>query len=227
MNPGSGSALSLDPEATWRFGRRLTPRELDRAARHLSRMDPKLRPVIEKVGKLRLHDGLEPFEALVVSIVFQQLAGSAAEAILGRFKGVYGGRFPTPEQLLATEEGRLRATGLSRRKVEYLMDLSRRVAGGSLDLLTLGDRGDEEVISMLDEVKGIGRWTAQMFLIFPLGRLDVLPSGDLGIRAAVKRLYGLEELPTEDEVMEIGSRWHPYCTVASLYLWRSTDMDEG
>ncbi len=214
-------------EPTWKFGRKLSPKELDAAARHLSSADPRLGVVIKKVGRLRIRRGLEPFQALVESIIFQQLAGSAAGAILSRFKGLYENRFPTPAELAATEDGRLREIGLSRRKAEYLKDLAGRVAGGSLDLDPLFHKTDEEVISLLDEVRGIGRWTAQMFLIFPLGRLDVLPTGDLGIRAAVKRLYGLSELPSEEEVEALGSKWHPYCTVASLYLWRMGEMEGG
>jgi DNA-3-methyladenine glycosylase II len=218
----------LDPaEVSWRFGRKLTPKEIDTAIRHLTQADPKLKALIEKVGRLRIHSGLEPYEALVVSILFQQLAGSAAEAITNRFKGLFGGRFPTPAQLLREPDSQLRSAGLSRRKVEYLKGLSRRVVDGSLDLASLPSKGDEEVISILDEVKGIGRWTAQMFLIFPLSRLDILPTGDLGIRAAVKELYGLEELPSEDEVGDIASKWHPYCTVASLYLWRLSEVEDG
>jgi len=214
-------------ETTWKFGRKLSPKEIDAAVLHLSSADPRLGPVIKKVGRLHIRQGLQPFQALVEGIIFQQLAGSAAEAILGRFKGLYGDRFPTPAELAATEDVRLRETGLSRRKAEYLKDLAKRVAGGSLDLDSLVHKTDEEVISLLDEVRGIGRWTAQMFLIFPLGRLDVLPTGDLGIRAAVKRLYDLSELPTEEEVEALGSKWHPYCTVASLYLWRMGEMGGG
>jgi len=218
----------LDPAVvSWRFGRRFAPKEIDRAVRHLSQADPKLNALIEKVGKLRIRSGLEPFEALVLSILFQQLAGSAAQVITNRFKVLFRGRFPTPAQLLREPDSQLRKAGLSRRKVQYLKDLSRRIVDGSLDLASLQSKGDEEVISILDEVKGIGRWTAQMFLIFPLIRLDILPTGDLGIRAAVKELYGLEELPSEDEVGDIASKWHPYCTVASLYLWRLSEVEDG
>ena len=211
-------------DVSWRFGKTFTAGELSRAVAHLSREDPKLRTLISKVGRLRLHRGLKPFEALVVSIIFQQLAGSAAEAILGRFKAVYGSRFPGPDDVLATSDAELRATGLSRKKIEYMKDLSRRVADGSLDLSELPPMSDESIIARLDEVKGIGRWTAQMFLIFTLRRPDVLPSGDLGIRAAVKKLYGLQELPTEKELESIGSRWHPYCSIAALYLWRLSEI---
>jgi DNA-3-methyladenine glycosylase II len=218
----------LDPaEASWRFGRRLTPKEIDAAVRYLSKADPRLKALIERVGRLRIRSGLDPYEALVVSILFQQLAGSAAEVITSRFKGLFGGDFPTPAQLLEEPDSNLRGAGLSRRKVEYLKDLSRRVVDGSLDLESLPSKGDEEVISILDEVRGIGRWTAQMFLIFPLSRLDVLPTGDLGIRAAVRDLYSLDSLPSEDAVAEIASKWHPYCTVASLYLWRLGELEDG
>jgi DNA-3-methyladenine glycosylase II len=218
---------TLDPaEPSWRFGRRLSSQEIDTAVRHLSKADPKLRALIGRVGKLRVRGGLAPYEALVVSILYQQLAGSAADAITSRFKGLFGGHLPLPAQLLNEPDSNLRGAGLSRRKVEYLKDLSRRVVDGSLDLESLPSKGDEEIISILDEVKGIGRWTAQMFLIFPLCRLDVLPTGDLGIRAAVQELYGLDELPSEIEVGEIASDWHPYCTVASLYLWRLGELDD-
>ena len=218
----------MDPaESSWSFGRRLTLKEVHKAVRHLSQADPKLKALIGKVGRLRIHGGLEPYEALVVSILYQQLAGSAADAITNRFKGLFGGGFPTPAQLLREPDSNLRGAGLSRRKVEYLKDLSRRIADGSLDLASLPSKEDEEVISILDEVKGIGRWTAQMFLIFPLSRLDVLPTGDLGIRAAVKELYELDDLPTEDEVGEVASKWHPYCTVASLYLWRLNELKDS
>ncbi len=214
-------------EDSWRFGRKVHPNELDRAVAHLSEADPRLRALIRRVGRIELRSGLDALEALMVSIMYQQLAASAADAITGRFKGLYGGRFPSPSELLATPDAKLRGTGLSRRKAEYMKDLCRLFEDGSLDLMSLPSKPDEEVITLLDEVKGIGRWTAQMFLIFPLGRMDVLPTGDLGIRSAVKRLYGLEELPSEEEVEAIGSKWHPYCTIASIYLWRLTEVGEG
>jgi DNA-3-methyladenine glycosylase II len=218
----------LDPaEASWRFGRSITPKEIEAAVHHLGRADPKLNVLIRRVGRLRIRSGLDPYEALVVSILFQQLAGSAAEAITRRFKALFEGNFPTPVQLLEEPDSNLKSAGLSRRKVEYLKDLSRRVVDGSLDLASLPSKGDEEVISILDEVRGIGRWTAQMFLIFPLSRLDVLPTGDLGIRAAVKELYGLDDLPSEEAVGEIASKWHPYCTIASLYLWRLGELEDA
>jgi DNA-3-methyladenine glycosylase II len=215
------------PKGEWRLGRAFSEGELRAATAHLGRVDPKLKAVIRKVGKLRIPEGFAPFESLVISIMFQQLAGSAAEAILARFKGLYSGQLPPPSRLLTTSDSDLRKTGLSRRKIEYLKDLSRRVSDGSLDLAKLSSLEDEEVISQLDAVRGIGRWTAQMYLIFTLGRPDVLPTGDLGIRAAVQRLYGLKAIPTEEEVEAVGSKWRPYSTVASLYLWRAGEAEDG
>jgi DNA-3-methyladenine glycosylase II len=212
-------------DASWRFRRTFTAKELRDATAHLRDADPKLGEVILKVGKLRLRGGMEPFQALIVSIIFQQLAGSAAEAILGRLKANYGKEFPGPEAILATPDQDLRACGLSRRKVEYLKDLSRRVVERSVNFDSFPSMSDEAIITRLDEVRGIGRWTAQMFLIFTLGRPDVLPTGDLGIRSAVRRLYGLKEMPTEKEVEGIGTPWHPHCSIASLYLWRLAEIE--
>lgn len=215
--------MDVSPEEEWKLGRPLPPSQLKEAIRHL-RSDPKLAEVIDDVGELRLVSDFRPFEALVVGIVFQQLGGASARAILKRLKHLYGGRIPTPRRLLRTPDEELLSTGLSRRKVVSLKDLAKRLEGGSLDLERLSHLPDEEVLKVLDEVKGIGRWTAQMFLIFPLCRMDVLPAGDLGLRAAIRRAYGLKELPSEREVERIAERWHPYCTIASLYLWRYQDV---
>ena len=153
MSRGGRKVGTLDPtEFTWRFGRRLSPKEIDAAVRHLSKADPKLKALIGRVGKLSVRGGLGLYEALVTSILYQQLAGSAADAITGRFKGLFGGRLPLPAQLLDEPDSTLRGAGLSRRKIEYLKDLSRRVVEGSLDLDSLPSKGDEEVISILDEV---------------------------------------------------------------------------
>jgi 3-methyladenine DNA glycosylase/8-oxoguanine DNA glycosylase len=214
----------MKPRTVWKFGRVFSPELLSKAVAHLKRRDRKLASVIDKVGDLEILPGFRPFDALIVSILYQQLAGTAAQAILNRFRALYGDRFPTPKEILETPDERLRMTGLSRRKVECLKDLSSKVAEGALDLDGLSRLGDEAVIAELDKVKGIGRWTAQMFLIFPLGRPDVLPAGDLGLRMAVKSLYGLKELPGEEEVEKIGAKWRPYRTVASLYLWRSQEV---
>lgn len=155
--------------------------------------------------------------------MYQQLAGGAADAIRARFVKLYGGRFPAPARLLATPDGALRNAGLSGRKIEYMKDLASRVAGGRIDLAALSEMGDEEVVSQLSEVKGIGRWTAEMFLIFHLGRPDVLPVGDLGLRKAMQKTYSLRSLPPPEKMVKIAEPWRPYRSVATWYLWKSLD----
>ncbi|MEW5839699.1 DNA-3-methyladenine glycosylase 2 family protein [Nitrososphaera sp.] len=155
--------------------------------------------------------------------MYQQLAGGAADAIRARFVKLYGGRLPAPARLLATPDGALRNAGLSGRKIEYMKDLASRVAGGRIDLAALSEMGDEEVVSQLSEVKGIGRWTAEMFLIFHLGRPDVLPVGDLGLRKAMQKTYSLRSLPPPEKMVKIAEPWRPYRSVATWYLWKSLD----
>jgi DNA-3-methyladenine glycosylase II len=163
------------------------------------------------------------FDALLRSIVYQQLSGKAATTILDRVLALYGGRYPRPAQLLDTPEPTLRGAGLSRQKLGYLRDLAAKVDTGEVPLARVGRLPDEEVITHLTRVKGIGRWTAQMFLIFRLGRPDVLPEMDLGIQTAIQRAYGLPERPGPADVLRIGERWRPHATVASWYLWRSLE----
>ncbi|MEW6603852.1 MAG: DNA-3-methyladenine glycosylase 2 family protein, partial [Thermoproteota archaeon] len=167
------------------------------ALRHLSVADARLAAIIESVGAYEIKLRKDPFRSLVEAIIYQQLAGSAADAIYGRFVKIYG-RFPKPEQLLATKDSKLRAAGLSGRKIEYLKDLASRVSDGRIELSQLPKLTDEHVIEQLVQVKGIGRWTAEMFLIFCLGRQDVLPVGDLGLRKAMQKVYSLAELPTPE-----------------------------
>jgi DNA-3-methyladenine glycosylase II len=196
---------------------------------HLKRVDPVLGAIIARVGPCRL----EPrrtgthYDALVRSIVFQQLSGKAASTILRRFCELYPGKRPRAEHVLTTEESAMRAAGLSRQKIGYLRDLSTRVAERSLPLAHLGRLPDDEIIDHLVQVKGIGRWTVQMFLMFRLGRLDVLPELDLGVQNAIQRAYGLEKRPTPKDVLRIGERWRPYASVASWYLWRSLENGDG
>jgi DNA-3-methyladenine glycosylase II len=164
------------------------------------------------------------YGALVRSIVGQQLSVLAARAIFGRLTGRFGGRTPSPEEVLADDPEELRAAaGLSRAKVTFLRSLAEQVRDGRLELDRLADHEDELVISELVQVKGIGIWTAHMFLIFTLGRPDVLAVGDLGIRQAVQRAYGLDETPSPAEVQERGEPWRPWRSVACRYLWRSLD----
>ena len=167
------------------------------------------------------------YDALVRSIVFQQLSGKAAGTIHRRFCALYPKNRPRAELVLATDETALRGSGLSRQKVCYLRDLSARVAEGSLPLAHLGRLADHVILEHLVQVKGIGRWTVQMFLMFRLGRPDVLPELDLGVQNAIQRAYGLKTRPTPQEVLRIGERWRPHASVASWYLWRSLENGDG
>ena len=182
--------------------------------------------VIEIVGKcdLTVHDRGTHFDAIARSIVFQQLSGKAAGTIHGRFQGLYGGRNPLPAELTETTDERLRAAGLSRGKSAYLKDLAARVVSGDLPVETLHELSDEEIITALTRVKGIGRWTAQMFLMFRLGRPDVLPILDLGIQKGIQKAYRLRKLPSPERVGKIGAKWAPHRTIASWYLWRLLDV---
>jgi DNA-3-methyladenine glycosylase II len=163
----------------------------------------------------------DPWAVLVSAVVGQQLSAKAAATIRARLTEPYDDRMPTPAELLEADEKDLRAAGLSGRKVSYVRDLARHVAEGELDLDALATMSDEEAISEITAVRGFGRWTAEMFLIFHLGRPDVLPVGDLGIRRAVERAYGLNEPPDPDELEQIAERWRPQRTLACLYLWES------
>ncbi len=165
----------------------------------------------------------DAYGALLRSIVGQQLSTKAARAVYGRLLELFDGRTPTPEALLEADPETIRAAGLSRAKVTYLRSLAEHVISGELELERLNDLSDERVAEALVAVKGLGRWTADMFLIFHLGRPDILPVGDLGVRRAVQRLYGLEGLPSAEELEALGERWRPYRSAASLYLWSSLD----
>jgi DNA-3-methyladenine glycosylase II len=196
------------------------------ALEHLAVADARLAAIIRSVGAYEIKLRRDPFRSLVEAIIYQQLAGSAADAICGRFVKIYG-RFPRPAQLLATRDARLRTAGLSAKKIEYLKDLALRVSDGRLELGLLRKMPDEQVIEQLDQVKGIGRWTAEMFLIFCLGRTDVLPVGDLGLRKAMQKAYSLAELPSPESMRKIAQPWKPYCSVATWYLWKSLEQFKG
>jgi DNA-3-methyladenine glycosylase II len=192
---------------------------------HLKRADDVLARVIARVGPCRFRPRTTGthFDALFRSIVYQQLSGKAAGTILDRVLALYGGRYPRPGRLLETSEASLRGAGLSRQKLVYLRDLAAKVDSGEVPLARVSRLADEEVITHLTHVKGIGRWTAQMFLIFRLGRPDVLPEQDLGIQTAIQRAYGLADRPAPPDVLRIGATWRPHATVASWYLWRSLE----
>jgi DNA-3-methyladenine glycosylase II len=195
--------------------------------RHLKRVDPVLAEVIERAGPCRLEPRREGthFDALVRSIVYQQLSGKAASTILGRVHGLYGNRSPTPAELLATSDETLRAAGLSRQKLSYLKDLAAKVESGEVPLASdaIDHLDDAEIVKRLVAVKGIGRWTVHMFLMFRLGRPDVLPELDLGIQNAIRRAYRLRKQPKPKDVLRIGKKWTPHASVASWYLWRSLE----
>lgn len=192
--------------------------------RHIKKRDRKLARVIERLGPYgRFGTYSDRYGALVESIVYQQLAGKAADAILKRFKDLYSGRLPKPQEFLRTSEKRVRSSGISPQKYSYIRDLCTRLDRRILELEALHTMPDEEVVRALDEVKGIGRWTAEMFLIFSLARTDVLPRDDLGIQKAIKNVYGLRRLPSKRKLDELARMWSPYSSIAVLYLWRSKD----
>ena len=200
------------------------------ALEELRRSDPVMRRLVDERGPLdeaerRRGRPLEPYGALVRSIVGQQLSTKAARSIYERLTALFDGRTPSPEELLAADPEEVRSAGLSRPKVAYLRSLAEHVESGELELARLSELPDEEVTEQLTAVKGLGQWTADMFLIFHLGRPDVLPVGDLGIRRAVERAYELSELPDAAQLIEIGEPWRPHRSLASLYLWRSLDNE--
>ena len=200
------------------------------AVRHLKRADPVLARAIEAVGPFRLKLDRNRFATLCESILHQQLALKAARTIAARFRQLYGdgrGRFPTPAELLRTPPRRLRAAGLSRQKIGYLKDLARKGSDGTLPFDRLARMSDEEVIAALTKVKGIGRWTAEMFLIFSLGRPDVWAVDDLGLQLGVKQLYRLRKHPSAEKMLALGKPWRPYRTVASWYLWQARRLALG
>jgi 3-methyladenine DNA glycosylase/8-oxoguanine DNA glycosylase len=196
----------------------------------LAAADPAMAELIERVGTIDLATRLrrrseerppDAYGALLRAIVGQQLSTKAARTIYLRVIDIFDGTTPSPEQLLEASEEDLRGAGLSGRKVEYVRDLAGHVLSGELELDRLDELGDEEAIEEIVAVRGLGRWTAEMFLIFHLERPDVLSGGDLGIRKAVQIEYGLEEMPTPERVLEVGEPWRPHRSLASLYLWES------
>lgn len=200
------------------------------AAERLRAGDPIMRALIDTLGPLdawarRRGRPADAYGALVRSIVGQQVSTHAARAIYERLTARFGGRTPTPAELLAADPEEIRAAGLSRPKVAYLRDLAARVEDDELDLDGLAELPDGEVAAELTAVKGLGQWSADMFLIFHLGRPDVLPVGDLGIRRAVKEAYGLDEPPAPAELERIADPWRPQRSLACLYLWRSLDNE--
>ena len=192
-----------------------------KAQRHLSRRDPVLRPLLKTVGPCTLRPVSDSFIVLARAINSQRISTRAAAAIFGRLEQNLSPGGLTPEAVLAASDEQLRGCGLSRSKMLSLRDLSARVQSGALPLADLPHLSDEEVVALLTPVRGIGVWTAQMFLIFSLGRLDVLPVDDFGLRAGVRDVYGLADLPDRAALRERGEAWRPYRSVATWYFWRS------
>jgi DNA-3-methyladenine glycosylase II len=192
------------------------------AIQHLRRNDPVLSQIIDRVGDYGIQFRDPDFETLVRSIVYQQLSGRVASVIFGRLMTAAGGRL-TPANILKLRPARMRSLGLSKQKTAYIRDLARHSRDGRVVFEELAALDDALVIERLTQVKGIGVWTAHMFLIFALRRTDVLPTGDLGIRNAMRKAYGMQELPTPAEMEVLAERWRPWCSVASWYLWRSLE----
>ena len=194
------------------------------ARRHLMRTDPKLAAIIKRVGPCQLHAVApkDPFEALCLSIASQQLSTKAADTIFRRFGDLFPpDRRPTPERVMTLSDDRIRGVGFSRPKVGFIKDLAAHVLDGRLDLPGLTRHPDDEVMRQLVAVKGIGRWTAEIFLMFRLGRPDILPADDLGLMNAVHRAYRLRKRPDAKRLRQIGEAWRPYRSVAAWYLWAS------
>jgi DNA-3-methyladenine glycosylase II len=194
-----------------------------RAVAHLKKCDPVLREIIERVGPFRMEYGPPEFHSLAEAIVYQQLNGKAAVQIFTRFTQAAGDPL-TPEGILRLTDEQMRRIGLSKQKSSYLKDLAAKTSAGLLDFSRLGDMPDEEVIEHLTQVKGIGVWTAHMFLMFSLRRPDVLPTGDYGVQAAMKKHYRKRKWPKPKDMEKIARAWVPYRSVACWYLWRSLDI---
>lgn len=196
-----------------------------RAAEELAKHDKMLAPIIARAGVCDIAPHHDYYQALVTEIISQQLSTKAAASIRNKFIALFGGAFPSPETILTKSVEELRAVGLSRAKAAYVRDIAEHVISGRLDFDDLDELSDAEVTTKLTDVKGIGEWTAHMFLMFCMGRPDVLPTGDLGIKNGMRKLYGLSNLPTPEEMEEIATKngWHPFASIAAWYVWFSLD----
>lgn len=194
-----------------------------KAVNHLKKCDPVLRAIIERVGPCRMEFGLPEFCSLAEAIVYQQLNGKAAVTIFKRFAALAGEPL-TPEGILKLSDAQLRSVGLSKQKSAYLKDLAAKTAAGLLDFARLPELTDEKVIEHLTQVKGVGVWTAHMFLMFSLRRPNVLPTGDYGVQVAIRKHYRKRKLPKPKDMEKIARAWEPYRSVACWYMWRSLDM---
>lgn len=190
----------------------------------LKKRDPVLANIIEDVGSCTLEIEEDYFQSLAEAILYQQLSLKAASSIVKRFKDIYVGcSFPGPKDILETEDGKLKNVGISRQKIRYLKDLSQKFIKGIINPSKFSDMNDNEIVEQLTKVKGVGRWTAEMFLIFSLRRPNVLPVDDLGLQKAIQKWYGFDDIPSREEIKNIAKKWEPYCTVATWYLWKASD----
>lgn len=203
----------------------ITDQTSQQAAEHLARHDRRLAPIIAQAGPCPLRAHTDYYYQLVRSVIGQQLSVRAAATITQRFLELFDSHLPTPAQILALSDDQLRAVGFSRAKVGYVKDLANRLLDGRLAFDRLDELSNQTIIAELTAVKGIGVWTAHMFLIFSMARSDILPTGDLGIRAGMQKLYGLTELPSPTTMLDLAqiNSWQPYQSVASWYVWRSLD----
>ena len=181
--------------------------------------DKKLKKIISSVGECNIRTISNPFEALVEAIITQQISDSAGKSISLKFKNLFGKKYPTPSDVAKLTIEQIKSVGLSRMKAEYIFDISKMIVNKKLDFKIFKKMSNEDVISELTKIRGIGRWTAEMYLIFALGRMDIFPLGDLGLINGIKKLYELEN-PSTDEILEITNSWIPYRTIGTWYIWR-------
>jgi len=203
----------------------ISPATAKAAAAHLAEYDPILKGIIERAGLCTIRPHKNYYWELVDSIISQQLSVKAAASIEKRFQELFASELPTPEQILEKSVDELRTAGLSRPKANYIRDLAQHIADGELKLDQLEHMSNQEIAAELTAVKGIGEWTAHMFLMFCMARLDVLPVGDLGIRNSIKKLYNFDLLPTAEEIKNLSAKnhWQPYESIASWYIWQNLD----
>ncbi len=194
-----------------------------KAILHLKKSDPVMRKIIERVGPYKMQFGEPVFESLAEAIVYQQLNGNAAATIYKRFAAIAGDPV-TPTGILKLKPEQMRAVGLSKQKTSYLFDMAERTQRGELNFSRLPEMSDDDVIAHLTQVKGVGLWTAHMFLMFNLRRPNILPTGDYGVRVAMKKAYNKRKLPTPDVMEKIAKPWEPYRSIASWYLWQSLEI---
>jgi DNA-3-methyladenine glycosylase II len=195
----------------------------EKKAIELLRKEPKFTEIINQIGDYHIKLTKNRYQSLVEAIITQQLSSSAAKSIIKKFRRLYKSKFPKPIDVLRTPNSKLRLAGLSKMKINYIKELSKNIESKQLNLRKISMQNDDQVIESLTDIKGIGRWTAEMFLIFSLGRLDVLPVSDLGLKKAVQSMYSLKQLPKEAEIEQLAIPWKPYRTIATWYLWKSLE----